>query len=217
MQKTMNQLITDTQKLLHQAAGLSVQVYSQDVLMQLIQHAFDHCFTAKYWPSFIRREVRVLNGTTGLVTVPFTLIKEFKDIQSVYRANSSHPIPEMPLSYNTLDLPSGGLMKFIEGRTDSYLFTAYPLDATDQIVVVGRERPANEFILTDVVPFDHLALIYYACWSYLVDDASNAGAAEKYQGLYNTRMKELEDSEFKNIVPLNPRSGHILSTWQTHP
>lgn len=213
MQKTMTQLVTDTQKLLHQASGLSVQVYSQDALMQLIQHAFDHCFTTEFWPSFLRREVKTLNGIDGKVTVPFTLIKEFKDIKSVFRKNSHHPIPEMPQSFNLLDLPSSGVVKFIEGRTDNYLFTAYPLNAKDQIVVVGRERPASEYILTDTVPFDHLALIYFAAWSYLVDDASNAGAAMKYQGLFNTRMKELQDSEFKGIVPLNPHRAHIPSTW----
>lgn len=213
MQKTMTALITDTQKLLHQASGLSVQIYSEDLLMQFLQHAFDHCFTAEFWPSFVRRETRTLDGVTGKTTTPFTLIKEYKDIKSVFRRNSQHPIVEMPLSFNLLDLPDGTIMQFMEGRTDAYLFTAYPLGAVDEIVVVGRERPTNEFILTDTVPFDHLALIYYAAWSYLVDEAANGAAVAKYDGLFNTRMKELQDSEFKNIVALNPRNSQIPDRW----
>ena len=84
------------------------------------------------------------------------------------------------------------LVRFLEASNDATLFTVYPLTATDDIVVVGRERPAAEFIHTDIVPFDDLALSYYAAWNYMVDDASNAGAAAKFQGLFDSRMAELE-------------------------
>ena len=213
MHKTLMHLTVDTERMLYQAAGINTQVYAQDVIMQKLQHAFDNCFTAKWWPSFIRREARTLDGVTGKPIIPFTLIHEWKDVQSVFRKNSQHPLPTMPLSYNLLDLPTGTAARFLEPRSDAQLFTVYPLSATDEIVVVGRERPVGEFIGTDIVPFDNLALCYYAAWDYLVDDASNAGAAAKMQGLFDARMKTLEDSEFDNIVLLNPTSEQIPSQW----
>jgi len=154
-----------------------------------------------------------LDGATGKPLVPFSLIKEWKDVSDVFRKNSQHPIPTMPLSYNLLDLPDGTPARFVEPAGDATLFTIYPLNATDEIVVVGRERPLEEFKLTDVVPFDYMALCYFAAWDYLVDDASNAGAASKMQGLFDSRMKALEDAEFDNVVLLNPRSEQIPSQW----
>jgi len=213
MLKTLMQLTVDTERMLYQAAGVNTQVYAQDVIMQKLQHAFDHCFTAKFWPSFVRREARMLDGITGKPVLPFSLIKEWKDVSDVFRANSQHPIPTMPLSYNLLDLVDGTTPRFLEPTADATLFTVYPLGSTGNIVVVGRERPATEFIMTDIVPFDSLALCYFAAWDYLVDDASNAGAAAKMQGLFDSRMKALEDAEFDNVVLLNPRSEQIPTQW----
>ena len=119
----------------------------------------------------------------------------------------------MPLSYNLLDLADGTAPRFLEPTADSSLFTVYPLGATGDIVVVGRERPLLEFTNNQIVPFDNLALCYFAAWDYLVDDASNAGAAAKMQGLFDSRMKALEDAEFDNVVLLNPRSEQIPSQW----
>lgn len=213
MQKTLQALTTDVEKMLYQAAGPAVQIYAQDVIMQKIQQAFDHVFTTKFWPQFMVREVRTLDGATGLVTAPFTSIIESKDIHSIFRKNSDRPIPQLPYSINTLDIPVGTAIKFYAPRTDANLFTAYPLDAVDQLVVIGRSRPANEFIATDIVPFDHLALEYWAAWEYSIDDASNAGMAAKFQGLFDSRMKELEDAEFSHVVMLNPRSEEIPTRW----
>lgn len=214
MQKTLQALISDTERMLYQSVGPSVQLYAQDVLAQKIQQAFDRCFSAKMWPQFVKREVRTLNGTTGKTTVPFSLITNWEDVKKggVFRRYSANPIPTIPLSFNTLDL-TGSVVRYLEPAGDTTLFTAYPLTAVDQIVVVGRARPANEFILTDIVPFDHLALEYFAAWEYCVDDASNAGQAAKFQGHFDARMKQLEDDAFDNIVRINSRSGEIPMNW----
>lgn len=213
MQKTLQALTTAVERKLYQAAGPGVQIYAEDVIMGMLQDAFDHVFTSKFWPQFMVREVRTLNGTSGIPTAPFTSILETKDIHSVFRRNSDIPIPRLPNSINTLDINTGGAIKFYAPRVDTSLITAYPLDATDEIVVIGRARPANPFIATDTVPFDSLALEYWAAWEYCVDDASNAGMAAKFQGLFDSRMKELEDSEFDNVVMLNPRSEQIPTRW----
>lgn len=215
MQKTMQQLTTDVEKMLYDAAGPAVQVYSQDVLVQKINQAFDRCFSAKFWPQFLRREVRTLNGTTGKTTVPFTYIKEWGDVHSVFRAGSTIPIVTMPESYNLLDLPATTVPRFVEPSNDTTLFTIYPLASTEQIVVVGRERPTNagNYGFLEVVPFDYLALEYLAAWEYAVDDAANGAMASKFETLFNSRMKQLEDDAFKGIVMINPRADNIPMQW----
>lgn len=215
MQKTLEALITETQQKLYQAAGPAVQVYSEDLLAQKLNEAFDRCFSAKFWPQFLKREVRTLDGVTGKTTAPFTYVKEWGDVHSVFRSNSSVPIPTMPESYNLLGLPTGTAPRFIEPSDDTTLFTIYPLTSTGQIVVVGRNRPANagNFAATETVPFDYLALEYLAAWEYATDEASNAAMAVKFQSLFNNRMKQLEDDAFDNVVMLNPRADVIPTQW----
>lgn len=213
MQKTLQQLIIDTERMLYQAVGSSVQVYSQDNLRNKIQEAFENIFQSKFWPQFIVRETRTLNGTTGKTTAAFTSIREWQDVHSVFRRYSSKPIPQMPLSFNTLDF-TGTQARYLEPANDATLFTVYPLGSIDQIVVVGRARPAAAYALTNIVPFDYLALEYFAAWSYLIDDGGNPPMAEKYQGLFSSRLKQLWDDAQDHVVPLNPHSGEIPMEWR---
>jgi hypothetical protein len=214
MQKTLAALITDVQKELYQSPGPGVQVYSQDRIMSLIQQAYEHCYKDHFWPQFRRREIRTLNGTTGLVTAPFTYIQDWEDIQHVFREHSDRPLPITPASFNALGYgPNGGNPRFIEATGDANLFRVYPADAEGQVEVVGRTSLITPFVLTDTVPFDHLCLIHFAAWSYFTDDASNPAAALKHQGLFETRIDKLKDDSTQHAVQLNPQSGYIPDRW----
>lgn len=213
--KTLLDLITDTERMLYQAAGPAVQVYAKDVLAQKLNQAFTRVFEAKFWPDFNARETRTLDGVTGKVTLPFTSILQWSDVDEVFREHSPRPLPVMPRSFNALGLTTG-TAKFIDPASDATLFTVYPLTATDTIQVVGRARPlrSGNFNLDDIVPFDYLALEYHAAWEYAIDDASNAALAAKFQGLFDSRMAQLEDIYFPTSVLLNPRSGDIPLEWR---
>lgn len=216
MQKTLLDLITDVETMLYNAAGPSVQVYSQGVFAQKFNQAFDRVFHAKFWPQFLKRETRTLDGVSGQVTAPFTLIKEWGDVNAVFRENSARPLQTMPESFNLLSLNTGGAPKFLEPSSDSTLFTVYPLNAAGRISVVGRAMPTNTgaFALDDTIPFDYLSLEYIVAWEYATDDASNAAMASKFQTLFDSRMKQLEDDAFDNVVLLSPGSDSIPLTWR---
>lgn len=216
MQKTLQSLITDVEQMLYNSAGPSVQVYSQDLFAQKLNQAFDRCFHAKFWPQFLKRETRTLDGATGKTTAPFTFILEWGDVHSVFREYSTRPLQTMPESFNVLGLSPGGYPKFLEPASDNTLFTVYPLDATGQISVVGRAAPANagNFALADTVPFDYLALEYLAAWEYAIDDAANGAMAAKFQTLFDSRMKQLEDDAFDNVIMLAPSSETIPMEWR---
>jgi hypothetical protein len=213
VQRTLQQLTTLVERELAQYAGAGVQLYAEPVIQQRIQQAFDYCFELFYWPQFLVREQRTIDGTTGKVTVPFASILQWGDVKFVFRRYSDRPIAELPNGFPTLDLV-GSQVQFVQPRSDAYLFTAYPLTSTDAVEVVGRARPANIFAIGDVVPFDDWALVHYAAWSYLVDDGSNSGAASKQQGLFDIRIKMLRDNAEKGIIQLNPRSANdVPQRW----
>jgi hypothetical protein len=213
VQRTLQALTTLVERELAQYAGASVQLYAEPIIQQRIQQAFDYIFTLTYWPQFRVRELKLLNAATGMVTIPFANIKQWDDVQFVFRQWSDRPIPELPEGFSTQNL-IGTQAQWLEPRIDAYLFTVYPLTATDQIEVIGRNRPAALFNPTDVVPFDDWAIVHYAAWTYLVDDASNPGAASKQQALFDTRIKQLKDQSEKGVIYLNPRGAQdIPQRW----
>lgn len=216
MQKTLQDLISDVETMMYNASGPGVQVYSQAILEQKLQQAFDRLFHAKFWPQFMARETRTLDGVTGKVVTPFTLVKEWGDVNSVFRQGSSRALATMPDNYNVLDIPNTATPRFIQPSNDSTLFTIYPLQSTGQISVVGREAPANigQFDLGELVPFDYLALEYLAAWEAAVDDGSNGAMAVKFQSLFDSRLKQLEDDAFDNVVMLSPNSNSIPLEWR---
>lgn len=214
MRKTMQALITDVQRELYQSAGPGVQVYAQDRIQALIQQAFEHCYKAKWWPQYRKREVRALDGTTGQVTVPFAYIKAWDDVKHVFRRGSDRPLPILPASFNTSDLgTTSEFARYVEATDDENLFTIYPISATSNIEVVGRRTYDVPFVPTDVVPFEYLPLVHFAAWTYFIDDASNPPAALRHQGLYEKAMKEFEDASLGHAVELNPNSGYVPDRW----
>lgn len=212
MQKTLQALISQTERALYQSSGPGVQVYAQDDIAQHLNDAFKHCYRAEWWPQYRKREVRVLDGVTGQVTADFTDILAWDDIQHVYRDGSIKGLSVLPASLTALGI-TGDQARFIEADGTAKLFTVFPRTATGQIEVVGRKTYNSEFGLVDVVPFDDLALVHFAAWSYFVDDASNPASAMKHQGLYESRMRLLRDDSFGHTVELNPHAEEIPTRW----
>lgn len=214
MQKTLQALITDVEKALYQSAGPGVQIYAQDIIGRHLNEGFKHCYKQKFWPQFRKRETRTLNGTTGLVTAPFTYIQDWEDIQHVFRRGSDRPLPVVPASYNTLDdPPSSSTPRFIEATGDTNLFRVYPVASTGDVQVVGRSTRLTDFGATDTVPFDDVALVHYAAWSYFTDDASNPASAAKHQGLFEGRMKSIWNDAQSHSIELNPQTGYVPDRW----
>lgn len=215
--KTMQALITDVEKAIYQSAGPSVQLYSQDIIMQHLQDAFDHIFTKRWWPQFRVRETLTLDGTTGYPTTPLVHIKLYEDIRYVYPDIGSRPLSKLPLATNVLSngFNNGTTARWIEGDATN-IFRVYPAGATGQVSVVGRERP-DPFIITDPVPIDPTLMKHFAAWSYFTDDGSNPGSAEKHRGLFETRLAQFEDDSFNEPVMLDPSSTRVPTEWNESP
>lgn len=211
--KTMSALITDVERALYQSAGPAVQLYSQEIIQQQIQDAFDHLFTKAWWPWFRVRETLTMDGATGYPTTPLVSITQYEDIRYVYSVNRERPLSKLPLGTNILNnnFDTGTIPRYIEGDA-TRIFRVWPSASVGSIVVVGRMRPAA-FIITDTVPFDATAIKHFAAWSYFTDDASNPAAAAKHQGLFETRLAQITEDAFNEPITLDPMVDRAPNQW----
>ena len=211
--RKMSDLITKVERELSMVPGLSVQVYAKDSIMQKISSTFELVYQDKAWKRFRVMETRTLNGTTGNVTAPFTLITDFDDINRVFPSKSSVPLSSFPLEFNpTLEI--GGLPRsYSYNTTPGYLLTCHPATASGDIIVLGQQHPID-FALDTVVPFDDWCIIWGTAWQYAVDDAANPGAITKFQHMFETRKKQLYNAQTSDPIRLTGnRGGEYPTSW----
>lgn len=214
--KTAQQIISKVERMLYQSAGSAVQIYSQDLLLDMLQDAFDHLFDEEFWPQFRVRQTLTLDGVTGRPTVAPADITSWEDIQFVLPRSYNRPLRILPDKLNTDFIADAGVPRYIEHVDDAKLFRVWPLASTGTVQVVGRKRP-NPFIITDTVKFDSLCIEHYMAWSYFTDDESSPGSAQKHQGLFEKRLQEVRDSAFSQSIQLNDREETIPNTWTEWP
>lgn len=203
MDKTLEALIVDVQSAIYQSAGVSTQVYSQDIIANMITDGF--IFLAsdvqKDWKRFKNSVTYTLDGTTGRTTVPISnTFKNYDDIQHIFIGQTERMITAIDLNNNPSMYTGDAPLGYLHDTTDT--IRIIPASATGTITINGIVYPTS-FILTDIVPFDHLALKYYVAWQYMTDDGSNPGAAEKLRVLFEARYKNLGLSQDQAPVALN--------------
>jgi hypothetical protein len=207
---TLTQLIDRTADRLSMVGGTGVQTYAEDRIAEMIQHKFDVLFEEVYWPQFLTWAQWTLDGTLGIITTDVTdELKRFEDIRVVFVENSTNPLTVISaLSTNPFEL-SGTTPIHYEGlaTTNTYyttrVFQVWPKTATGDIIVQYRTKP-DTFIGTDEVPFDDQALILGAVYDYLEDDGTNPNATQKFQMLFEARVKQLKNSFNDNPISLDP-------------
>ena len=210
--KTLAKLITATQKTLYQQAGIGVQVYSQDNIAQKLQDSFDFIFEHKSWKRFGTHENLTLNGTTGQFTTIPTTIRNYEHVGKVFRADSDIPLTTFSNERNPNYYTGETAFQYMPDPT--YIIRIVPATATGVITITGRAYPLDrDFILTDIVPFDSLALTLFAAYSYCADDQAYSAQADKLQGLFDQRLKDLWNNQNSEPIALNPNRVDVPSRW----
>jgi hypothetical protein len=106
--KTLEELLIETQQEIYQVSGMSVQVYSQDLLaMKLIDAFIMLAEDPTYeWKRFKTFETYTLDGTTGRATETVTdTFKQFGHVLRVYPGTGNAPLVHDSINYNpTSDL-----------------------------------------------------------------------------------------------------------------
>jgi len=191
-------------------AGTGVQTYAEDRIAEMIQHKFDVLFEEAFWPQFCTWYEWTLDGTLGIVTTDLTdILKRFEDIQVIMPDNSNTAITKLAsLTTNPFTLAGTTPIHYealgptFDNKT-TRVFRIWPLASTGDIKVRVRTRPAT-FIGTDEVDFDDQALILGATFDYLEDDGTNSNATQKFQLLFEARVKQLKNTFNSAPISLDP-------------
>lgn len=213
---TFNQLIQRAIQRLSMVNGTSVQTYAEDLIGEMIQHKFDVLFDMRWWPEYSDWVITTLDGVLGLPTTDFSTVsmgvKRFDDIRVVFHENSRTPLPKLPRDVDPYAASYNQAM-FIEPISDrTRLFRVWPMTATGTLRLHVRKKP-NAFVPNDVVYLDDQALILGAVYDYLEDDGTNPNATQKFQKLYEDRVKQLLGNAHEEEIALTPRNGTILTEW----
>ena len=201
-------LIDRVTERLSQVSGTGVQIYAEDRIGEMIQHKFDILFDDLYWPQFTTWETFTLDGTLGVVTDDITSkIKRYDDIRVVYPAGTSFGLPELPAKTLNPNRLLGVTPLYIEanGANAGKIFNIWPKTATGDVDVNYRTKP-DDFGPDDNIDFDSQALILGATFDYLEDDGTNPGATAKFEGMFESRRRQLRTLRQQQPIPLNPTS-----------
>jgi predicted nuclease of predicted toxin-antitoxin system len=207
---TLDQLINRTADRLSMVAGTGVQVYAEDRIAEMIQHKFDVLFDEVFWPQFLTWAEWTLDGTLGVVTTDLTdLIKRFDDIRVIFPDNSSTALTKVaPLTTNPFTLSGTTPIHFQalgpgDSNKTTRVFHVWPKGATGDIIVQYRTKP-DTFVITDTIDFDDQALILGSVFDYLEDDGTNPSATQKFQLLFEARVRQLKNTFNNSPISLDP-------------
>jgi hypothetical protein len=215
---TLTQLIARVADRLSMVSGTGIQVYAEDRIGEMIQHKFDILFDEAFWPQFLTWEQLSLDGTLGVVTSDMTTkIKRIEDICVIFPPASSTAISKLSgLSTNPF-LLTGTVPRHYAalGPTDtnkvSRVFQIWPKASVGTITILYRTKP-DPFVSGDSIDFDDQALILGATFDYLEDDGTNPNATQKFQLLFEARVKQLKNMYNSAPISLDPGSA-ITNTF----
>jgi len=207
---TLTALITRVTERLSMVSGTGTQIYAEDRIAEMIQHKFDTLFDEAFWPQFCSWQTLTLDGTLGIVTTDLTtLLKRIDDIQVMFRVSTNTPITQLASSTINPFTLSGTTPTHYEqlGPSDtnkvSRVFQIWPKTSTGNIIVRIRTKP-DDFVSTDDIDFDAQALILGSAYDYLEDDGTNPSATQKFQGMYEARVRQLKNNLSNAPISLDP-------------
>ena len=207
---TLSQLVARTADRLSMVAGTGVQVYAEDRIAEMIQHKFDVLFDEVFWPQFCTWYEWTLDGTLGVVTTDLTdILKRYEDIQVVFPENSNTALTKLSnLTTNPFELTGTTPINY-EALGPTYsnkttkVFRVWPLAATGDIILRVRTKPGT-FTSEDEIDFDDQSLILGSVFDYLEDDGTNPNATQKFQLLFEARVKQLKNNFNSAAISLDP-------------
>lgn len=215
-------LIQATIRRIGQVAGASVQVYSEELIGDMIQHKFDVITEEVWWSQFMYRLNGTLDEVAGVVTVDVSslvdgddndiALKRFEDIHTIFHGTSNNPLARLPDFVNITNI-TGTTPRFIEADANvQKIFRIHPLTAEGDIEIRYRSVP-DPFVIGDTVNFDNQLLILGAAFDYLEDDGTNPGATEKMSRMFESRARQLKKARAWLPHALDPRVSDTVNDW----
>lgn len=213
MYKTVEVLAQDVFKMLSIAGGVGTQRYSEQQTYLLLEQCFDVLYIRQWWPDLMQWfSPLTLDGTTGLVIEDISAIKRFEDIRAVYVPNSDRPLPILPSSINPYNILDAQVLFIDSNATNDKVFKVFSANATGTVAVHARLHPGT-FVPSTQIKFDSLALELGVAWFMSEDDATNPGQANKFQVMFENRIKDLEAELSSKPISLDHSTVNYPNGW----
>lgn len=189
--------------------GSGMTPYSDTMIMSLLQQAHEFIINEQNWSDNRLVYNRVLDGTTGRMTVgiPATEVKNARSIFRVYHESSSKPIPRVSGYLNSMVNTGRFGWERIAVAQDpgpqKLMLQWYPLTLTGNIQLWARA--SYDFSDPDLeVPIDFWTHVWRASWQYAVNDGTNPAQIDSFKNNYNEMLRLVKDSENEAGTQLDP-------------
>lgn len=222
MSTTVRLVLERTLVQLSQVPGASVQLYSQDTIIECIKTQFDMYFDEYDWPAYDEWTFGTLDGTLGVITRDMTLVDEdeyprllrrYEDINAVYPTGSDVQLTEVPAMVPPRSISGGTSPLYIRPYSlNNKIFRVVPYTATGTVEIHYRARPAEINIDTTIL-LDETLLTLAATYMYLSKDGSNAGNTQEIQAMLAAREGQLSHKRAKPIPTSPSRRATAVSSW----
>lgn len=222
MSTTVRLVMERTLVQLSQVPGASVQLYSEETIIEYIRTQFWMYFDEYHWPAYEEWTFGTLDGTLGVITRDLTitdvdeyprLLRQYEDIYGVYPEGSEIALTEMPAGIPPRRMTGGSTAAFIRAyNANNKIFRVVPYTATGNVDIHYRARPA-EINIDTVLYIDETLLALAATYMYLSKDGANAGNAQEIQSMLAAREGQLSHQRAKPIPLSNARRTHSVTNW----
>lgn len=200
-------------------AGLSTQIYAEDVILTNIQSTFDELMNMSdvFWPDYMKWNTWTVDGTTGEVTDDITAeLTRHEDIRMMWYDQRDYPIQRLP-SMQRYDKVRGVATFWEPLLQDPKIFRILPIDTpTASLLVHHKIRPASFVADDDVCWMDLDMIACGAAYYFLAGEGAEADATNSMRAHFITKRKEIIDNMIDYEVPLNRfRRAQLPDTWYT--
>jgi hypothetical protein len=189
--------------------GSGMAPYSDTLIVSLLQQAHHFIVHEQVWSDNILTYNRVLDGTTGRITVgvPSTEVSDPRDVFRVYHESSSKPLPRVSGYLNSIVNTARFGWERIARAQDpgpqKMLIQFYPLTLTGSVQF--KAHASYDFSDRDLeIPISFWAHVWRASWQYAVNDGTNPAQIDSFKNNYNESLALAKDAENDAPTQLDP-------------
>lgn len=218
---TVTNLITKVQHEIGEVAGDSVQIYSEDRILDKLKQCFNLVYTKYGWPHYTEWMELSLDGTTGKITTnAFQNVKGPEDLLFITRAGENKQLGLLPSDVNPFVLSGTNIayMSYLPVTDSDYgnkIIQFWPKTATQDVVVKARIYPTT-FNSNTELWLDEDMLVYGTSWMILADEGLNPDSVDKNKELFDMRYGDIIAS-FANMAIENKNHGRgfdYMNDWR---
>lgn len=209
MSITLEKLVTRVEQRLFMSAGLNVQIHAEDAFVEMARSAYTMIVDKLWLDDYMQLETWNLDGINGYVVENISdKLRQFQDLLYVYYDNDTKPLPRMNATTNFTMIKRRSIRPIpVTDANAAKIFQVYPKDTSGPVNVVYRVRMDDTLWDTAdpemIIPTDADLMVLATAYDYLSSDGSNTDDANKIQGMYAARMKQLQQIEWQ--TPLSKR------------